>query len=48
MDQLKTLGEVQNILLDYADKTLILGGDLNSRIFPQLDKHGGKIEKQSE
>ena len=46
--QLNFIKYIQQTLLDYMDKHIMLGGDFNICLQPEIDKKGGTIEKQSE
>ena len=45
--QYKFIEFVQERLLEYSDKNLLIGGDFNICLDPAIDKKGGKHEKQS-
>ena len=47
-DQLKHLENIQTLMSQYENKNVILGGDLNTCLNPDIDKSGGKQEKISE
>ena len=47
-EQLTFLSYVQNTLIDFLGKTIILGGDFNTYLNPVLDKSGGLKEAMSE
>ncbi len=46
--QLDFIKYIQQILLEYMDKHIMLGGDFNICLQPEIDKKGGTLEKQSE
>ena len=41
------LSNLRDVLYNYSDKALIIGGDLNACLDPTFDKKGGKLEKRS-
>ena len=43
-EQVQVFTEVQNILNNYQDQAIILGGDFNICLNPQIDKCGGRNE----
>ena len=47
-DQVKVLLDIQDILSKFIDKSLICGGDFNMCLNPDLDKFGGRKEKETE
>ena len=46
-EQLLFLSHLKNIVNQYSDKALIIGGDFNTYLDVTLDKMGGTAEKQS-
>ena len=47
LEQIDFLESIQNIIPEYSDKNLVIGGDLNVCLNPQIDKLGGTLEHQS-
>ena len=47
-EQVAFLNYVQNILVNFMDKTMIIGGDWNLYMDPKKDKLGGIVEVKSE
>ena len=45
--QLLFMSNLKNIVEQYSDKPLIIGGDFNTFVDATLDKKGGTVEKQS-
>lgn len=45
-DQLEFFTKVKDYALDIADK-LLIGGDFNTCLYPEIDKCGGRLDKQS-
>ena len=48
LEQLDKLSEIQNLLTKYPDQKIVFGGDFNACLYPDIDKHGGRKDKQSE
>ena len=48
IEQLSFFHYVQSILTQYIEKPIVIGGDLNTYLNPELDKCGGIREVQSE
>ena len=46
-DQNEFSSQLLEMLLKYSDKNIIVGGDLNTVLDPNIDKCGGKVEKLS-
>jgi len=44
-EQINFLTYIENILQDYSDRNIIIGGDLNTCLDPLCDKSGGKKRK---
>ena len=47
-DQIHFLDNIKTLLSQYIDRKIIVAGDLNVCLNPDLDKKGGKTEKESE
>ena len=47
LDQQRVLEKLKNVIENFSDKNLIIGGDFNCCLDPLIDKRGGKIESVS-
>lgn len=47
-EQIQFLDSISNLLGDYADKRLVLAGDFNLSLNPNIDKKGGTLERDTE
>ena len=47
-EQIILLQQLQDLLIDYQEKNLVIGGDFNTYLAPEIDKKGGRREEQSE
>ena len=47
-DQIDLFKRISDLLEEYTDRNIVMGGDFNTCINPTLDKHGAKLEKRSE
>ena len=43
-EQIALLNDIKNVLVDYMDKIIIIGGDFNTCLNPDIDKSGGTKE----